>query len=443
MRPNKLSRRGLLRGAGGIAVALPFLESLGSARAGGMPSTPRYLQFMHVQGTISNEWAPSGTAASPVLSNILSPLEPMLDSILVVSGCENRAQSAWGSSNGHISNGRSILASQGPGASELASGPSIDQVIAGRIQGSAPYRSLQFGIGGAGVGEYQTLMAGPSDPVPLDGNPVQIFDQLFSDLSTEPTTEPSALDRIRAQRTSVLDAVADSLDSTRARLSAADRIVLERHATKIRELEQSLGGGGGQGGGATLDCGATTLNLPRNYDNNNGNLGDISSRTMIDLMVMALACDLTRVGTLQYTDYHGPSFPWLNLDIPGQFSEWHAMVHELDSIDKTVPRAVYRWYMEEYAYLLEQLASVNDGDGSLLDHMLVMSFSEMGHPQHTPWDIPVVLAGGLDGAFTTGRHLQAKGAGLANLFTSFLNMLGQDDQIFGDPAFCDGPLNLG
>lgn len=440
MRRRAFSRRNFLRGAGGIAVALPFLPSIGPARAGGTTAPLRYLQFMHVQGTLVDEWAPSGPANAMVLSNILSPLEPVRQHIVPVSGCDNPSAGDYGV-NGHVNSGRTVFTcAPNSGNNDLADGPSIDQVIADRLAAPTPYKSLQFGIGGSGIGEYQALMAGPQDPVPLDGDPQQIFDQLFSDLEGDPATQPTAIQRLRARRGSVLDAVLDELNGTLARASAADRQTLERHADKIRELELQLGNEGEAGVG----CGVPMIDLPPGYEPNDQGQDHVSSRAFIDLMVMAMACDMTRVGTLQYTNYHGPHYPWLGLDLPGAYAEWHSMVHDQPNMsDLSVPRAVYRWYMEEYAYLLEQLANTPDGDGTLLDHMLVMSISELSDgASHATWGLPIVLAGRAGGQLATGRHVDLGGARTGELYVTFLHWFGAGDTVFGNPAYCDGPVSV-
>lgn len=434
------TRRSFLRGAGGIAVALPFLESIGPARAGGTTSPLRYLQLMHVQGTLANEWAPSGPANAMVLSNILSPLEPVRDRIVVVSGCDNPSANDYGV-NGHVNSGRTVFTcAPNSGNNNLANGPSIDQVIADRLAAPTPYKSLQFGIGGGDIGEYQALYAGAQDPVPLDGDPQQIFDQLFADLEADPAQQPNAVQRLRARRGSVLDAVLGELDTTIARASAADRQTLERHADKIRQLELQIGNKGEAGVG----CGVPTIALPPGYAPNDDAQDAVSSRAFIDLMVMAMACDMARVGTLQYTNYHGPSYPFLPVDVPGAYPEWHSMVHDIPNMsDLSAPRGVYRWYMEEYAYLLQQLAATPDGDGSLLDHMLVMSVSELGDgATHSTSGLPIVLAGGVGGQLQTGRHVNLGGARTGELFVRFLDWFGADDTVFGNPAYCNGPVTV-
>ncbi|MBV1860243.1 MAG: DUF1552 domain-containing protein [Nannocystaceae bacterium] len=434
------SRRNFLRGTGGILVALPLLESIGTVRAGQRGSPLRYLQLMHPQGTLANEWSPSGAAKNMVLSEILSPLQDHIEDIVVVSNCDNLSGPAFGS-NGHINSGRTVFTcAPNSGNSNLADGPSIDQVIADRIAAPTPHRTLQFGIGGASVSENQALYAGPQDPVPVDADPTTIFTQLFSSLKDDPLTAPTTIARLHARRASVLDGVLEQFNATMGAASTADRETLERHADKIRELEIQVGNTGNAG----IGCATPNLQLPNDYDHENPGHDDVSSRVLIDLMVMAMACDLTRVGTLQYTSYQEPRFPWLGAAIPGDYSSWHSMVHELGAIDDlTVPRSVFRWYMEEYAYLLNALADTPDGDGSLLDHMLVMSISEMSNGAwHSTDELPIVLAGGVNGALETGRHVDVDHARTGELYLTFLNWFGANDTVFGTPEFCDGPISL-
>lgn len=440
MRTTTTTRRRFLRGAGGVMVALPMLDSLGTASAGGRAAPLRYLQFMHPQGTLVDEWAPSGPSKSMVLSDLLSPLEAVKDQLVVVSNCNNATSNDYGI-NGHVNSGRTIFTcAPNSGNNNLADGPSIDQVIADRLSAPTPNKSLQFGVGGAGVGEYQALYAGAQDPVPLDGDPATVFDTLFSDFGNDPNTAPTTLQRLRARRASVLDTVLDQFNGTMAAAGSEDRETLERHADKIRELEIQLGNEGEAG----IGCAEPVVDLPGDYDANDQGQDDLSSRAFIDLMVMALACDLTRVGTLQYTNYHSPHYPWLPVDVPGSYAEWHGLVHDIPNLsDAAAPRGVYTWYMEELAYLLQALANTPDGDGSLLDHMLVMSTSELSNgATHSTNGLPIVLAGGLDGALETGRHVDLAGARTGELFVSFLNWFGADDTVFGNPAYCDGPVSV-
>src|SRR5690606_12302568 len=142
-----------------------------------------------------------------------------------------------------------------------------------RMAAPTPFRTLQFGIGGAGVGEYQALYAGPQDPVPLAGDPVAVFDLLFSDFETDPDAAPTTMQLLRAPRQSVLDAVKDSFDATMQRVSTADRQTLELLADKLRELEQHLGHTGDAGDG----CAVPVVDLPPGYNHDDAGQDHTSS----------------------------------------------------------------------------------------------------------------------------------------------------------------------
>jgi hypothetical protein len=109
--------------------------------------------------------------------------------------------------------------------------------------------------------------------------------------------------------------------------------------------------------------------------------------------------------------------------------------------DLEAPRTVFRWYMEELAYLLDQLALMPDADGTLLDNMLLLSTAEMA-TSHDGWGLPFVLAGRVGGQLAPGRHVDLGGATNGEVYTTFLNWFGGDDTVFGNPAYCSGPVTI-
>jgi hypothetical protein len=172
-----------------------------------------------------------------------------------------------------------------------------------------------------------------------------------------------------------------------------------------------------------------------------------AAKAFIDMMVMCFACDLTRVGTLQFTDYHDPHFPWLGLPIPGTYDSWHTMIHEVPNGGDPAPvQGAMDWYMDRLAYLITSLASTPDGPdgaGRLLDRMLVVSTSEFGNGgTHSTAELPYVLAGQAGGALTTNRHVNASGRTSGELYAGFLRLFGFDDTCFGWSDACAGPLEL-
>lgn len=445
------SRRAFLLGAGGVAVALPLLESLGTARADGHEVPHRFLTFFHPQGTIHDRWTPSGTGTGFELSPLLQPLQAVKDHINVVSGVDNVIAPQMYASNGHNRAGRTILTAQpfsnnvnadgsirqsGQAGDGLANGPSLDQFLATRLGASTPWPTINFGIGGADVGENQMLFAGVDDPVDLEPDPVAAFDRFFSNIDQP---EPTTLQRLRTRRSSVLDTVNENFKRLQTRVSAEDKQRLEAHAQKIRDLEERLSNTGQAG----IGCAEPTVQLPAGYNPANSDFDDSSSRAFIDLMVMAMACDLARVGTLQYTQYQRPEFPWLGANIPGPYVNWHEMVHGAGGAQLDTVAVPMRWYMEELAYLVEQLQATPDGDGTLLDHTLVLSISEFGDGgEHQTRNLPIVLAGNLSGRLPTGRHVALSDATTGELFTSILQLFDVDEPCFGYAEACSGPAPL-
>ncbi len=476
----KSSRRSFLRGAGGAAVALPMLPSLWPhARAGGAEPPRRLVVVVQPQGFIMDEWRPTGVGTDFQLAPILSPLESLRDRIVVISGLDNVCTDLNYGAGGHASALKSVLTGMPLSANLLpdgslrptaehipsdqafdvfAGGPSVDQVIADRLAAPTPYRSLEFAVGTDGyLHAEQVFQRGPDEPLGTMHDPRAAFDRLFADFDPG---EPSPLQRLRSARSSVLDRVGDSYDSMVQQASVADRIVLEAHVEKIRELEMRFANGweGGQG------CAVPTYSLPTDYDPHNSDFDDVGAMAQIDMMVMALACDMTRVTSLQFTQGQNNRFPWLGLTIPDtswpnynpvEWPDWHGMFHISPdpARDHPEPRAAMvaamRWYAEKFAYLLQRMSETPDGDGSLLDSSLVVWVTEFGDgAAHWAWDLPVVLAGNLGGALTTGRHLVVPGRvenpdtgySTNDLLTSILNLFGYDDTSFGYPDICRGAL---
>ena len=456
---NGISRRTFLRGAGGVAVGLPLLESLsGTAIArpdGGGPR--RIISFYHPQGMIMNAWRPSTTGAGFDLPEILEPLSavnpatgnPLRDDILVISGLDNPITNLNNNAGGHFSGSRTLFTSM-PLADNLApdgtllpeaqhvmnedytheaGGPSIEQVVASRVGADTMYRSVDFAIGNREFARHmQAFYGGSDDPIEPEDDPTAAFDRLFADLDVD---DPTPLQRIRAARGSVLDTVGESFTQLQARVGAADRQRLEEHLDRVRQLEMQVGGGI-----ALPACGTPEIGGFGVYDpTSNSDAGsDVVAPQMIDMAVMALACDLTRTATIQFSMWHDPRFEWLGANIPGQWEGWHGMIHEGRETADGRPAmiAAMRWYTEMFAHLLQQLASVPEGDGTMLDNTLVVWMSEFGDGQaHATNDLPVILAGSACGRVNTGLHIDHTGRTTGDLHTTILHAFGGDDPTFG------------
>lgn len=446
-RRGAVGRRGFLRGAGGVALGLPFLETLHSpAQAGGSSTPVRLVIMLHPQGTILDAWTPSATGTQFDLPPALAPLEPIKDDIVVLSGLHNGVLPIIGNS-GHGVAEPSLLTSMpmvtniGPDGEIVdgyppysgGAGPSVDQVIAERLGPVTPYSTLDLALGEQTDTGFH--FAGPDDPVTFEPDPRAVFERLFTDLDVD---DPTPIQALRNARGSVLDAVSESFGQLRERVSAADRVRLDAHADKIRQLEERFSN-------PPIDCGQPVLDLPAGYYPHD-TFDDVTAPAMIDMATMALACDMTRIVNVVFTSGHTPTFPWLGHDFAGQFPElgyWHELVHAVPGRPdvEAVALDVFRWYAEHFVALVQSLAQVPEGDGTMLDNTLVVWGSEFGDGSaHTSTRLPIVLAGRAGGQLVTGRHLDATGRTSGDLLVSILRMFGYDDTTFGWPGSSTGPV---
>jgi hypothetical protein len=434
----KMTRRSLLRGAGGASLGLPFLEGT----AGAQTPPLRLLVFVHGQGTVLSRWKPAQVGTTFDLPMLLQPLAPHQQKLNVWSGIHNDVRKMMGG-NGHNAPGRSLMSANVfsiPGNEGSASaGPSMEQVLAARIQGPTPFRTIDLRVGG-GVGEYQMFFAAKDVPVSGESDPRAAFTRLTRDLpaaGAPPVPSPAA--RLRANRPALLDAVRESYRRLSATAGVEDRLRLQQHATRVEELQRSLAARPSSPQ-PTMGCRRVDPMLPAAYKPFDGAQENLGSRAQLQNAVLALSCDLTRVVTVQYTNYHGPTFDWMGLNLTGN---WHARVHMHGGDDPEGMARAFQWYSQEFAYLLAQLDAVNEGTGTLLDHTLVLWLSEFGDGgAHDTRNLPVVLAGGLGGRLKTGRHLAFANRSHNDLFTTVLNLFGGSDTSFGHPApeLNKGPL---
>jgi hypothetical protein len=440
-----LDRRTLLRGAGGIAIGLPFLEIMsrsGTAAAQTPPLPKRLIVFFSPNGSIRENWTPTGTETNFQLSRILAPLEPHKQNIVVIDGVDNVcARNGLGDDHmrgmGSMLTGIELLpgTTQGGGGDPagLAGGISVDQKVANAIGTTTKFKSLELGVitgGGGNVWAY-TSYAGPNVPLPADNNPASVFNRVFSQLGGDQT----ALQKLRARRKTVLDTVMGGYANLAPQLGAVDKARMEAHFSEIRDLETRLTASVGAGESCVKPM-APTIDYRAN-----DNFPAIGKAQM-DLMVMALACDLTRVATIQWERSVGDvRFSWLGAD-----RGHHAISHDPDSTADAVEMLtkINVWFSEQFAYLLTKLASIKEGAGTMLDNTLVLWCNELSRGNaHSHPDMPFVLAGRAGGALRSGRFLSyPKTANVPhnNLLVSVMNAMGVPEQTIGNPAYCTGPL---
>lgn len=417
----------------GLGATLPLLASWpGVARASAFPK--RFIVFTQPQGTLVDQMVVPGTSETTFdFGPILASLAPHRDGVVVVQGIDDQTNTLDGTYNGHTRCCLNLLPATGmvwrPGAGGVltptsAGGPSLDQVIASRWAGLTAYPSLEFGCYGSTMIGNTFLWRGIDEPVWAENDPNVMFDRLFGELVV---ASPAELDRLRARRQSVLDVVAANLEHVQTKLGADDQAKLESHLESVRALEQSLQGV--QLGGA---CSVPTAPAAGVQPQ------DVDMKAQIDLLVMSLACDLTRVASL--TSAGDPNWTWLNVDFP---TGWHDAVHSGEATPQLQDDLIdsFGWYTEQLAYLIAALKAVPEGEGTLFDNTLILFANVFSDGSaHSHQGKYYVLAGGAGGALTGGRLLTYDGDAHNDLFVSILNALDFDDTTFGHPDFCTGPL---
>lgn len=452
----RIPRRNFLKAAG-VSLALPLMHSLGCSRrdapatgtlgrsAGGFP---RRLVIVYI---------PNGNLELPgdmeFAGSMLEPLAPYRDKMLVLSGLDMSVhnippgephQQGMAFLTGRSLNNGTMVGGDGTLAG-WASGISVDQVIAEQVGATTPHKSLHFGVQSTIYGgtEVRTVMSyrGSDAPNANDDSPWSMFDLAFSDISSDPL----GLAKLKARRASVLDAVGGQIERVSPNLGNFDRQKLEQHLTSVREVEQRLSNPGGEVGGF---CQVPSLGSRFEFQQP-GNYGRVGGLQM-DLLAMALACDLTRVATLQWSaSTNNRPYPFLTYDDGGGAGpqpitdDEHGLGHqpfsEVHAWGKL--RVIRRWYMEQLAYLLGKLDSITEGDGTMLDNTVVVLGSEIAYGNsHSHMDAPFLIAGSGGGYFATGRRLHFDDTYHNDLLVTLLNSMGIEATTFGNAEYCSGAL---
>lgn len=455
----KLNRRAVLRGAGSIAIALPWLEAMGEERqARAQSATPPAKRFVTVYqpgGTVRAKYTPTGSEEDFTLSPILSPFEAVKNKLLVIDGldmkCADQTKLPVEQHQGGIVG--LLTGAVQPGASSYPKAPSIDQVLAAKLSTGKPRASIQMAVRwatGKSHGQIHAINAlnfevdAPYSPIPPRLDPQQIFTDLFGSLTPDMPSSGPSLASLRKK--SILDFVDKRYVALSARLGAADRMKLENHLTKIRAMESALSS---MPAPAMASCTPPTKVDTSGYNpksglnaDNNGAVRDIRTdeaiplvgKFMMDMLVMALACDLTGVATLQWSDTEAKhTFPWLDL------SEHHHFYQHDGGFKPAECEKICTWYSKQHAYLLQEMAAIDVGGHSLLDESVVFFGTELQDPPaHSKNNMPFLVAGG--GGLRTGRWLKYDGLPHNRLLVSLLNLFGDTRSAFGDPRFESGAL---
>jgi hypothetical protein len=441
----RLNRRAFMRaGIGGLAgatVAAPLLGSLG-ARAQAESFPTRLLVFFTPNGMNPDVWFPTPGASETdfTLGAVHQPLAAFRDRMLITSGINMESlqvgpgephQRGMGAvltgthlQEGNFVGGDGTLAGWGDGIS-------LDQHVANHIGQSTPYKSLELGVRVLGSEvRHRINYAGPAQPLPPQVNPRQAWNTLFADIGTEPSEAAAT----KARRQRILAAAREQFLALRPRLSSSDLQKLDQHHTYVAEMETRLEATGELGEQCQQPAQPPFMLQPEHEDNM-----DEVVPLQIDMMVMALACDLTRVGTLQMSSgANNIRFPHLS-----SYTDDHQLSHAGPSDTTSQGEFAQRraWYAEQFAYLLGQLDAIPEGDGTLLDHTLILWCNELAQGNtHSHANMPFLLAGGQSVGLQTGRYVQYAGARHNDLLIAMMNAMGVSGNTFGDANYCNGPL---
>ena len=426
-----LSRRTFLHGMG-VTLSLPLLESMipaasafGQSAAAGSPTRLACIYFPH--GAIMPKWTPASDGPGFELSEILQPLKPFHGTFDVISDLRHAMAYGSGATANHNRSAAAFLSGAfAKTGAKPELGVTVDQLVARKIGQDTPLPSMELMIEESSVNcgdglscSYRDTISwqGPHAPLPMENNPQVVFERLFGDGNTAAERKLR-----REQSISLLDSVVGEAAALQRKLPAADRTRLDQYLTDVREIERRI-----QKAGQQMSDDLPVPEAPT------GVPADVEEhiKLMMDLQVLAWQADITRVSTLLMAkELSNAVYPK-----SGVRDAFHILSHHSNIQQNKDRFAVLNTYhVGLFAYLLNKLRSTPDGDGTLLDHALVMYGSGMSDGnQHNHTDLPIVLAGGASGRLTGGRHIRnPKNTPMANLLVSILEMFDVEAGKFGD-----------
>jgi hypothetical protein len=423
---HELSRRRFLRGAG-VVMALPWLESVPVWGAGPVAAKRLAILFMG-NGVNPNEWWATESNGAIALGRSLAPLEPLKGKFNYIKGLFNKAATGVGIHPGMTGN----LLSGAPltKGAELHGGVSVDQVLASRIGDQTVQPSMVLGCEQPVTGYHETNFSmaysshiswsSPTSPVPMEVYPSLAFDGLFENRGSQ-------------RNLSVLDRVREQIASLTGQVSGADREKLDEYLTSVRDVEkraQDMRAAKARADSNAASRGGAAMSMARP---DNGLPEDIRDhmRLMCDILALAFQTDKTRIATLLLCrDISGLFYPFLDVKLAH-----HLASHE-DRSDAFM--RVNQFYLTHYAYLIDKLAAMPEGESTVLDNSCLVFMSNMwSGSQHDSSKVPVLTAGTLGGTLATGRVLDYTEYGdenrkLCSFYLSLMDRMGVTADRFGD-----------
>ena len=450
MTAKRISRRTVLRGAG-AALALPWLERMGAAAttsgANTLSAPPLRSVFMYMpNGVVPEHWTPAGDDPNYEITPILKPLESLKDDFMLL---ENLWNAKTVGRNGHWPKVPAWLSGgyvERTSGDDLDSGgTSVDQLMAQKIGDRTMLPSFELGLeatrsgidtaGGGFARMYGSFISwrDPHTPVPKEIIPQLAFDRLFRSnkapvISSLNPDDPRLLSSLQRDETSVLDLVRDQAKTLRKEGSSGDRVRLDEYFESVRSVEQRLQ--------ASLKPQKRWINQGK-FPLERPGPGIPASRPehmklMMDIMVLALWSDTTRIGTMMTADAQtNEDFSFIDGVKGGMHSLSH---HAEEPVRKTQYEKCVTWHVEQVGYFLKRLKSLDEGGTSLLDNSMVMFGCGIKCGNlHLEHNLPIALAGRGKGTLKPGRRMRfAPEMPLCNLYLSMLQRMGIEEKSFGD-----------
>src|SRR5881396_969192 len=431
-----IPRRTFLRGVG-ATVALPLLEAMLPAQtplretAASPDKIRRFVGIWHPHGAAPGYWSPLQEGPNFEFSFITKPLEPFRDRVVLISGLDmNESFATEEEPGGDHAKGAALLSGARPRRNAVSPylGATIDQMIANKYGQDTILSSIQLGVEDTGnfgncnwgyscAYTNSVSWTSPTQPLPTQVNPRVVFERLFGDGT-------SSEERLagRQQNASILDSVTHELSHLKKDLGSGDKLRLDTYLENISELERRIK--------IAMNNSMKEVNVEVPFGLPESK--HVHFRLMYDLMALAFQGDITRSATFMLgRDLTGTSFPE-----SGFTGGWHGSSHHGDKPENVANYAkINRYHVQNLAYFCDKLRNIPDGDGNVLDHMLIYKGSNMGNShRHAHEKIPVELVGGVDGTFKGNRHLvfPDNTQRTSNMLLSILDLYGIHRESIGD-----------
>jgi len=433
-----IPRRTFLRGVG-TTLALPFLEAMLPAQtplsrtAAAPGSVKRFLGIWHPHGAAPGYWSPLQEGKDFEFSFITKPIEPFRHHVTLISGLDmNESFATEDEPGGDHAKGAALLSGARPRRNAVSPylGVTIDQLIAEKYGHDTILSSIQLGVedttnfGNCNWGyscAYTNSISwvNATTPLPTEINPRIAFERLFGD----GTNTEERLKR-RKRNGSVLDSVTHELNAFKKDLSASDRARLDEYTDNIRELERRINIA------MTRSLKEPSAEIPFGIPESNY----VHFQLMYDLLALAFEGDITRSATFMLgRDLSGTSFPESGFN-----GGWHGSSHHGDKPENVANYAkMNRYHVQHLAKFVQKLKNMPEGDGTVLDHILIYKGSNMGNShRHAHVKVPVILVGGIDGTFKGNRHIvfPDDAEKTSNMLLSILHLFSIEREFIGQSS---------